>query len=90
MIRRAADHVFISDEKLNTKAEGVAIARSPIRSSACICGTLLAFQIGANSERKFVLGNDSSSLVASFIPAGHGAARRGAVRRSARATPRAR
>lgn len=45
--------------------------------------TLLAFHIGANSERKFVPGNDSSSLVASFIPAGH-------VARSARATPRAR
>lgn len=72
MIRRAADHIFISDEKLNTKAEGVARRYDLPRAFA----TLLAFHIGANSVRKFVLGNDSSSLVASFIPAGYGAAER--------------
>lgn len=69
MIQRAADRVFISDEKLNTKAEGV--ARSPIYDLPRAFATPLAFHIGANSERKFVLGNDSSSLAASFIPAGY-------------------
>lgn len=58
-------------EKLNTKAEGGGgVARLP-QPSACTCNAVCISQRRKQyREREFVLGNDFSSLAASFIQAG--------------------